>query len=843
MNKKIVVQLSLLIVTLIAVGHLIQYRVDNMLNETLEQRIAQQAADMSIVAEERFAQELSELHFAAKYLAEHPDGDTTANVISSLDKNVEGVSVGLIQLNGQAIIGNSLSKSSFLRLSIIPRGIDVVDYCSGRGLLFAVPVIYNGRVRGVVYRLYSENLLSDLFGLTEYSSDSRLLIQERDGKIIVPYKNYGEKDKNFFTDPSIVEAFKHMRSILISHRSAAIYYEGSLGKYFLFASDLPRTNCTMIGYVVWSAVAGDISRTNNVIFTLMTLMLLLFLIASIYLFLINEKAKQSDEFKREKQAADQANQAKSAFLANMSHEIRTPINAVIGMNEMILRESKENDTIKYAQNVAAASESLLSIINDILDFSKIESGKMELVEDKYKLDEVIKNLINMIKSRAEKKNLELIVNVNEKIPNELLGDSVRIRQVVVNFLTNAVKYTKVGSVTFSVDFELRDATTILLEFSVKDTGIGIRDEDKKNLFTEFQRLDSKKNKNIEGTGLGLAIAYKLVKMMNGWINVDSVYGEGSTFSVVFPQRVTGKSLVGNFEDKLRAMKKQEGYKVSFVAPNAKILIVDDNEMNLLVVTSLLKNTKIQIDTASDGMLALKKLKDNCYDIIFLDQMMPNIDGIQTLKLAKNMEDNKSKDAPTIALTANAISGAREMFLREGFTDYLSKPIDATALEKILINYLPPDKVNSSDAPAAEVAKKNSSDAPAEVIYNHLNVEVGLQYSSDMEDLYKEFLTMFCNLKDEKQKRLQETFSAEDWKNYTILVHALKSTSLSIGGEKCSDAAKKLELAGKMIIGEGASKDDKQQGKEYIKAHHAEAMELYNKLTEEGRRYLAQGNIS
>ena len=208
-----------------------------------------------------------------------------------------------------------------------------------------------------------------------------------------------------------------------------------------------------------------------------------------------------------------------------------------------------------------------------------------------------------------------------------------------------------------------------------------------------------------------------------------------------------------------------------------------------------------------------------------------------------MEDNNSKDAPTIALTANAISGAREMFLREGFTDYLSKPIDATALEKILINYLPPDKVNSSDAPAAEVAKKNSSDAPAEVIYNHLNVEVGLQYSSDMEDLYKEFLMMFCNLKDEKQKRLQETFSAEDWKNYTILVHALKSTSLSIGGEKCSDAAKKLELAGKMIIGEGASKDDKQQGKEYIKAHHAEAMELYNKLTEEGRRYLAQGNIS
>ena len=389
----------------------------------------------------------------------------------------------------------------------------------------------------------------------------------------------------------------------------------------------------------------------------------------------------------------------------------------------------------------------------ILDFSKIESGKIELVEDNYKLDEVIKNLINMTVSRAAKKILKFVVNVNETIPNELFGDSVRIRQVVVNFLNNAIKYTKVGSVTFSVDFERRDSKIILLKFTVKDTDIGIRDEDRKIFFNDFQRLDSKKNKNIEGTGVGLAIAYKLVKMMNGRINLDSIYGEGSTFSVVFPQRVTGDALVGNSDKKLQTMKKQERYKVSFVAPAAKILVVDDNEMNLPVVTGLLKSTKIQIDTATGGLLALKKLADNHYDLIFLDHMMPSLDGIQTLKLANDMAENKSKGAPTIALTADAISGAREMFLREGFTDYLSKPIDASALEKMLMKYLPPEKLNppseqeTPEAPSSQGAKENS--------YKFLNVEVGLQYSGRMEDMYKDILAIFCNIKDEEHANLQE----------------------------------------------------------------------------------------
>ena len=825
-----------------------QYKVSKLLISALEQTIARQTADMAVVAEERFSKELENLQMAARYISSHPGQETEINVLERMKKEDQEVAIGLIKLDGQATYGVPLYKKDFSRLPMAFQGNDVIDYCIGSGLLFAVPVMNGDNVRAIIYKLYDDRFLTDLFGLEEHDSDSRFIIQERNGQIIVPYVDYGEADKDFFTDLTILDGFKQVRKKLETSKAAAVYYKGPRGELFLFGADLPQTNCSIVGYVPWSAVAGTIARANIMIFIVTSSLLILFLIASVYLFLINEKAEKSEEFQKAKVAADQANEAKSAFLANMSHEIRTPINAVIGMNEMILRESKDENITKYAQNAHAASEALLSLINDILDFSKIESGKMELIEENYQLDELIKNLVNMIKSRAEAKQLEFSVHVDEKIPNELYGDSVRIRQVVVNFLTNAVKYTHDGSVDLSVTFDTYEPPNldkdfpeedklILLMFSVKDTGIGIREEDRTKLFKDFERFDSKINKNIEGTGLGLAITYKLVNMMNGHILVESVYGEGSTFTVILPQKVIGASTIGSFEDKLKSTSKQEAYHVSFVAPEAKILVVDDNEMNLLVVTSLLKATKIQVDTAISGMVALKKLAETHYDMIFLDQMMPSLDGIQTFKMAQEMKENKSKDVPTVALTANAISGAKEMFLKEGFTDYLSKPIDARALEKMLMEYLPVDKLHAPTKDDVELVVQSENDSSTQNHYEYLNVEVGLQYSAGMEDMYKEILTMFCNLKEDKKSKIQEAFDNEDWNNYTTLVHALKSTSLSIGGEKTSEVAKQLELAGKMCISELTSELDKIEGEKYIKEHHAEAMESYDKLVDEGKRFL------
>ncbi len=834
--RKVIMQFLALLFVLVLTGVFMRAQVSDLLNATLEKTIAKQASDLSIVAEERFAKELSELKMAAQYFEDHPEEHAEENFLSMLKTGNPKISVGLLRIDGTPVHGSTISKLEFTRFPMAYRGNEVVDYCAGKGLLFAVPVMNGGNIRAVIYRLYDEDLLSELFGLAEYHSEGRLLIQERRGQIIVPYKNYGREDRAFFRDKNIRRGFKDIREKLTKNRSAAVYCESPQGRFFLFATDLPQTNCSMIGYVPWAAVAGDIFRIYTLLLFGGTLMLIFLALVSAYLFVMRTKAEESDELREAKRAADEANNAKSAFLANMSHEIRTPINAILGMNEMILRESKNPDVISYAQNSAAASEALLSLINDILDFSKIESGKLELLEERYRLDEMIKSLVNMIRPRADKKNLTFTLKVNPAIQNYLYGDSVRIRQIGLNLLSNAVKYTKVGGVEFIVDKEDNFGEEINLKFTVKDTGIGIRESDISRIFDDFERFDLQKNKNIEGTGLGLAITNKLVHMMDGKIDVHSVYGAGSIFSVTIPQRILGADPVG--EISVNPVAKKEEYRPSFVAPDARILVVDDNEMNLLVAVNLLKSTKVQVDTALSGMICLQKLTERHYDLIFMDQMMPSLDGIQTLKMAQVLENNLSKHSPVIALTANAISGTREMLLREGFSDYLSKPIDVKVMEQMLMNYLPVEKLREPEAePVAEPPPVAETPEPEKVSGDSdlINVEMGLEYSAGMADLYKEILGTFVELKDEKIKKLQETFDGGDWKNYTIYVHALKSTALSIGGEKTSALAKELEMAGKNATSEKVSEQEKQKSVEFIRQNHAEAMRLYEKLAQEARR--------
>ena len=494
--------------------------------------------------------------------------------------------------------------------------------------------------------------------------------------------------------------------------------------------------------------------------------------------------------------AEAANKAKSNFLSNMSHEIRTPINAVLGMNEMILREAIAPNIIGYAENIQSAGNSLLGLVNDILDFSKIEAGKMEILNVEYSLSSLLNDLVHMVQARAEKKGLKFIVNADTNLPSELYGDEIRIKQCATNILTNAVKYTEHGTVTLIVKGEKISDDKIKIRYTVKDTGIGIRQDDIQKLFSAFERIDEKRNRTVEGTGLGMNITQRLLNMMNSKLEVQSAYGEGSEFSFAVEQEIINDHPLGDFEKSFHtALAQHKKYKEKFTAPDAKILVVDDTVMNLTVVKGLLKQTKIQIDTAVSGYEALSMVTKNHYDIIFLDHRMPGIDGIETLQRMKTLPGNLNHNTPTISLTANAISGARKQYIDAGFQDYITKPIDSEKLENMIIEYLPPKKVKLhaiDDAPDEILEDMTLPDWLKEV--EGLNTADGVEHCGSVE-AYLDALTVFAMSVISGAKEIANFYKEGDWQNYTTKVHALKSSAKVIGANELSNRARRLEDAG------------------------------------------------
>ena len=700
-------------------------------------------------------------------------------------------------------------------------------------------VVYNDKneflgVFGIDFYL---DRLTQVLG-ESYTKDGYAFLVDRNGIIINHPNNNYQLSMSRMTDIAGTEYSN-------SYTSDAVgTFRDYTGDYVACLAKKNKTsNFTVVVANNWWEIYG-----NNILLGIFFIILLVICILIVNM-LINRLLRWQDAVNGQLKAASDtavaASKAKSQFLAQMSHEIRTPINAVLGMNEMILRESKSNEILDYAANIQSAGRTLLTLINSILDFSKIEDGKMEIVPVRYETINLIDDLVNMTAERAKKKGLQLKTEIDSNLPKSLYGDDVRLRQVITNILTNAVKYTHAGSVTLSISGEETDADTLNLRVKVSDTGIGIRADDIDKLFLSFQRLDEEKNRNIEGTGLGISIVQKLLNMMGSKLEVASEYGKGSTFSFKIAQKIIDKTPLGNYNEHHDKIHENISDKKFLTAEGAKILAIDDNDMNLKVISGLLKRNKIFPDLADSGQQGIEMVKKNFYHIIFLDNMMPVMNGVETLKKMQR-EKLLSGKTKVIMLTASAIAGMREIYLREGFDDYLSKPIDVSELEKMLEKHLPADLVQFEEEEeekivVAEKIEQNVEEEPAEVVGEDefsrkereqftatcpdISLETGLKYCMDSKSFFVQMLATFTDGK--KAEKIQEKYDASDWKNYQILVHALKSTSMSIGAENLSEAAKKLELAAK------------NQLEEEIRANHDNLMADYKKVREEIEKWLTE----
>ena len=810
---RIILEIVVLLLSLFAIGLLVQHRMNTLLHTSLEHSVANSSRHICSVVAERLTRELAILRQTAESLSDIPE-EADGKFISMQRNLPAGVTIGWMRLDGSSMYGEELWRERFPNFSMVFRGKEVISYRAGHGLIFAVPVLSHGNVQSVIWRLFDDTVLEDVFGLSEHG-DTFLFLQERNSRSL-PRDILTAEELAFLDSPEIADGYDNVRNQLSLQKAAAVLVDGVWGKHFLFGVNLAGSECAIMGHLPYAAVVGDITRIYDLLIKVGALVLGLFAMVSIWLIVMHSRAEQHEIRSREESLHAEATQAKSEFLAGVSHDIRTPINVIMGMNEMILRKTSDAEIISYAHGARRAGETLIALVDDVFNLAYMESSGFRITEKPYRTVSFIGDAVTMIKPEAIHKGLHFIVDIDRSLPRELMGDCLRIQQIAVNLLSNAVKYTEKGHVTFRVAYEPLNLDHIIFVIEVRDTGIGIHEDDRSKLFHSFQRLEPLKNRHIDGTGLGLVITSELVQRMQGTIEVKSVYGQGSVFTVRLPQKIVDAEPIASKGKRPPLFQKVAG---TLEADGASVLIVDDNELNLLLTRRLLERTRIRVDTCLSGQEALEKLAARPYDVVLLDYMMPMLDGAETLRRARVLPN--CRKTPFIAFTADVTEESRKRLLAEGFADLLTKPVDGAKMEAMLARYVSGTSGRTQYFPVHEPVLDEVE----------LDISLGLDASAGSREIYLELASMFVKQKDEKKRALENAFLTKDWPEYAILVHALKSSAMSVGGRGLARIAEKLENATRELIQKDLSPEIEETSLTSVYAHHETLMRYCDELSE------------